>query len=45
MFYAKGFSQFVASPTALVASGWSESCRVGLATHWMTVPFHGAQIR
>ena len=28
--YAEGFSHFVTSMTAPVASGWSDSCRVGL---------------
>jgi hypothetical protein len=29
--YTEGFSHFVTSMTAPVASGWSDSCRVGLA--------------
>ncbi len=29
--YTRGFSHFVTSMTAPVASGWSDSCRVGLA--------------
>jgi hypothetical protein len=28
--YIEGFSHFVASMTAPIASGWSKSCRVGL---------------
>ena len=30
-FYTKGFSRFVASTTVLIATGWSDSCRVGFA--------------
>ena len=30
--YIEGFSRFVTSTTAPIATGWSESCRVGL-TH------------
>ncbi len=29
--YTRGFSHFVTSMTAPVASGWSDSCRAGLA--------------
>jgi hypothetical protein len=29
--YIKGFSRCVTSTTAPIASGWSESCRVGFA--------------
>ena len=29
--YIRGFSHFVASTTALIATGWSESCRTGFA--------------
>ncbi len=29
--YTRGFSHFVTSMTALIASGWNDSCRVGLA--------------
>ncbi len=29
--YTEGFSHFVTSMTAPAASGWSDSCRVGLA--------------
>ncbi len=29
--YTEGFSHFITSMTAPVASGWSDSCRVGLA--------------
>ena len=28
--YTEGFSRFVTSTTAPIATGWSESCRVGL---------------
>ena len=30
-FYTGGFSRFVASTTAPIATGWSESCRAGFA--------------
>jgi len=30
-FYIEGFSHFVISMTASIASGWSKSCRVGLS--------------
>ena len=40
--YTRGFSHFVASMTAPVASGWSDSCRVGLAPTEKTPPYHGA---
>jgi hypothetical protein len=30
-FYTEGFSRFVTSTTAPIATGWSESCRVGLS--------------
>jgi hypothetical protein len=30
-FYIEGFSHFVTSMTASIASGWSKSCRVGLS--------------
>jgi hypothetical protein len=29
-FYTKGFGHFIASMLASAATGWSESCRVGL---------------
>lgn len=29
--YTRGFSRFVTSTTAPIATGWSESCRVGFA--------------
>jgi hypothetical protein len=29
--YIRGFSHFVTSMTALIASGWSKNCRVGLS--------------
>src|ERR1700733_12388153 len=39
----EGFGRFVSSTTAPIATGWSESCRVGLPTsHWGIAPFHGA---
>ena len=31
--YTEGFSRFVASTTAPIATGWSDSCRVGLSPH------------
>ncbi len=37
----EGFNRFVTSTTAPIATGWSESCRVGFA-HLKTVPLHGA---
>src|SRR5216117_808664 len=37
----RGFSHFVTSMTAPVASGWS-GCRVGLAPTGKAPPFHGA---
>ena len=40
--YTEGFGRFVASTTAPIATGWSESCRVGLPSHWGIAPFHGA---
>jgi len=40
--YIRGFSHFVTSMTAPIASGWSESCRVGLAPTEKTPPYHGA---
>src|SRR6202043_2962746 len=39
----EGFSHFVASMTAPVASGWS-GCRVGLTPTGKAPPFHGAQV-
>src|SRR5262249_18379516 len=38
---SEGFSHFVASMTAPVASGWSDSPG-GPCTHWRVPPFHGA---
>ena len=38
---SEGFSHFVASMTAPVASGWS-GCRGGTCTHWKAPPCHGA---
>jgi len=29
--YTEGFSRFVTSTTAPIATGWSKSCRVGFA--------------
>ena len=40
--YTEGFSHFVTSMTAPVASGWSVR-RVGLCTHWKAPPCHGAR--
>jgi hypothetical protein len=40
--YTGGFSHFVTSMTAPIASGWSESCRVGLSPTGKTPPYHGA---
>src|SRR5215813_9249208 len=37
----EGFRHFVASMTAPVASGWSDSPG-GPCTHWRVPPFHGA---
>jgi hypothetical protein len=39
--YTEGFSHFVTSMTAPVASGWSESPG-GSRTHWKSAAFHGA---
>ena len=36
--YTRGFSHFVTSMTALIASGWSKSCRVGLAPTGISPP-------
>jgi hypothetical protein len=41
--YTEGFSHFVASMTAPIASGWSDSCRVGLSPTGRAPPFHGAR--
>src|SRR5580704_606711 len=38
----EGFSHFVTSMTAPIASGWSESPG-GPRTHWKAPPFHGAR--
>src|SRR5271167_2754410 len=38
----EGFSHFVASMTAPVASGWSD-LPGGIYTHWKAPPFHGAR--
>src|SRR5215469_8491049 len=37
----EGFSHFVTSMTAPIASGWSESPG-GTCTHWKAPPYHGA---
>jgi len=39
--FTEGFSHFVTSMTAPVASGWS-GCRVGLAPTGKAPPYHGA---
>jgi len=39
--FTEGFSQFVTSLTAPVASGWSISPG-GIHTHWKAPPLHGA---
>jgi hypothetical protein len=41
--YIEGFSRFVASTVAPIASGWSDSSPGGIRTHWKTVPLHGAR--
>jgi hypothetical protein len=44
-FGTKGFAHFIASVRASAATGWSDSCRVGLVSrlsHWSPAPFHGA---
>ena len=41
--YTEGFSHFVTSMTAPVASGWS-GCRAGAHTHWKAPPSHGAHV-
>src|SRR5271169_1778864 len=38
----EGFSHFVTSMTAPVASGWSD-LPGGVLTHWKAPPFHGAR--
>src|SRR5271154_3847304 len=38
----EGFSHFVTSMTAPVASGWSD-LPGGIYTHWKAPPFHGAR--
>jgi len=40
--YIRGFSRFVASTTALIATGWSESCRTGFAPVEKQRLSHGA---
>ena len=42
-FYTRGFSHFVTSMTAPIASGWSKSCRVGFSPTGISPPFHGAR--
>src|SRR5271165_6844833 len=39
--HSEGFSHFVTSMTAPVASGWSD-LPVGICTHWKAPPYHGA---
>ena len=39
----EGFSHFVTSIAAPVASGWS-GCRGGTCTHWKAPPCHGAHV-
>src|SRR5271165_5176358 len=39
--HSEGFSHFVTSMTAPVASGWSD-LPGGICTHWKAPPFHGA---
>jgi len=41
--YTRGFSHFVTSMTASIASGWSKSCRVGFSPTGKSPPFHGAR--
>jgi hypothetical protein len=33
---------FITSMPPSAATGWNESCRVGLLPHWSSAPFHGA---
>src|SRR5208283_954302 len=40
--HSEGFSHFVTSMTAPVASGWSD-LPVGICTHWKAPPYHGAR--
>jgi hypothetical protein len=40
--YPEGFSHFVTSMTAPVASGWS-GWPGGICTHWKAPPSHGAR--
>ena len=42
--YTEGFSHFVTSMTAPVASGWSVSPG-GTCTHWKAPPSHGAHVK
>ena len=42
--YTEGFSHFVTSMTAPVASGWSVSPG-GACTHWKAPPSHGAHVK
>ena len=41
--YIEGFSHFVTSMTAPIATGRSKSCRVGFAPTGKAPPFHGAR--
>lgn len=40
--YTEGFSRFVTSTTAPVATGWSDQLPGGIRTHCESTPFHGA---
>src|SRR5271156_4054440 len=42
--YPEGFSHFVTSMTAPVASGWS-GWPGGACTHWKAPPCHGAHVK
>jgi hypothetical protein len=42
--YTEGFSHFVTSMTAPVASGWS-GWPGGACTHWKAPPCHGAHVK
>jgi hypothetical protein len=34
--------RFITSTPPSAATGWNESCRVGLLSHWSSAPLHGA---
>jgi len=38
-----GSDSFVTSTIAAIATGWSDPLPGGTASHWETVPLHGAQ--